>query len=374
MEISPRPQVWESYIDPVSGDIWMLNSETGVYHWATQREWESYIDPVSGHIWRWNPKTGQVYWPSKSDHCKQVESVVDTHPNCCSCDFSIVEQGAHTPRTPAESDHGEKFKSVVETHSQQQQQPSGLGERPSQARAKDEEPEQQQQRGTETSAADGPADAKQQQPGWKEAAGVEHLLWRAKWYMRNAVEALKALKALKAIIPEDEELVMMASWLVGGAEVMSGETKSSDHDAKCDQRQPQPDALETSAADAKQQQPGWTEAADVHQRHNKYLQLKAFYHWRSILRTQWIIDQQTPTQWIIAECMKLPLEIAGWALLYKAMNKNLALPTMRPEARRKNAEERADEDDMLADWLANHANIMSLRRYQKDTRYNKIGH
>ena len=250
----------------------MLNSETGVYHWATQREWESYIDPVSGHVWRWNPNTGQVYWPSKSDHCKQVESVVDTHPNFCSCDFSIVEQGAHTPRTPAESDHGAEFKSVVETHSQQQQQPSGLGERPSQARyqetnakicelmsetmfdrAKDEEPEQQQQRGTETSAADGPADAKQQQPGWKEAAGVDHLLWRAEWHIHKAVEALKALKA---IIPEDEELVMMASWLVGGAEVMSGETKSSDHDAKCDQRQPQPDALETSAADAKQQQPG----------------------------------------------------------------------------------------------------------------------
>ena len=365
MEICPRPQEWESYIDPKSGRIWMLNSETGVYHWATQREWESYIDPVSGHVWRWNPNTGQVYWPSKSDHCKQVESVVD---------------------------HGEEFKSVVETHSQQQQQPSGLGERPSQARyqetnakicelmsetmfdrAKDEEPEQQQQRGTETSAADGPADAKQQQPGWKEAAGVDHLLWRAKWHIRKAMEALKALKALKAIIPEDEELVMMASWLVGGAEVMSGETKSSDHDAKCDQRQPQPDALETSAADAKQQQPGWTEAADVHKRH-KYLQLKAFYHWRSILRTQWIIDQQTPTQWIIAECLKLPLQIAGWALLYKAMNKNLALPAMRPEVRRKNAEERADEDDMLEDWLANHANIMSLPRYRKDTRYNKIKH
>ena len=211
MEISPRPQVWESYIDPASGDIWMLNSETGVYHWATQREWESYIDPVSGRIWKWNPKTGQVHWPSKSDHCKQVESVVDTHPNCCSCDFSIVEQGAHTPRTPAESDHGAEFKSVVETPSQQQQQPSGLGERTSQARyqetnakicelmsetmfdrAKDEEPEQQQQRGTETSAADGPADAKQQQPGWKEAAGVDHLLWRAEWHIHEAVDALKA--------------------------------------------------------------------------------------------------------------------------------------------------------------------------------------
>ena len=169
-----------------------------------------------------------------------------------------------------ESEHSDSVERVVETHSQQQQ-PSGLGERPSQARyqetdakicelmsetmfdrAKDEEPEQQQQRGTETSAADGPADAKQQQPGW-------------------------------------------------------------------------------------------TEAADVDQWHNKYLQLKTFYHWRSILRTQWIIDQQTPTQWIIAECMRLPLQ-------------------------------RADEDDMLADWLANRANIMSLQRYQKDTRYNKIKH
>ena len=145
-----------------------------------------------------------------------------------------------------ESEHSEEVERVVETHSQQQQ-PSGLGERPSQARyqetnakicelmsetmfdrAKDEEPEQQQQRGTETSAADGPADAKQQQPGWKEAAGVDHLLWRAEWHSRKAVEALKALKA---IIPEDEEDDMMASWLVGGAEVMSGETKSSDHDA-----------------------------------------------------------------------------------------------------------------------------------------------
>ena len=34
------------------------------------------------------------------------------------------------------------------------------------------------------------------------------------------------------------------------------ETDGSDHDAQCDKRQPQPDALETSAADAKQQQPG----------------------------------------------------------------------------------------------------------------------
>ena len=33
------------------------------------------------------------------------------------------------------------------------------------------------------------------------------------------------------------------------------ETNGSRHDAQCDQRQPQPDALETSAADAKQQQP-----------------------------------------------------------------------------------------------------------------------
>ena len=126
------------------------------------------------------------------------------------------------------------------------------------------------------------------------------------------------------------------------------------------------------------------EAADVHQRH-KYLQAKAFYHWRSILRTQWIIDQKTPTQWIIAECLKLPLEIAGWALLYRAINEKLglrrrgwarvrALPTMRPKVRRKNAEQRADADDMLADWLERDANIMSLRRYQEDTRYNKIGH
>ena len=111
------------------------------------------------------------------------------------------------------------------------------------------------------------------------------------------------------------------------------ETKGSDHDAQCDQRQPQPDALETSAADAKQQQPGWTEAADVDQWHirealkaiiarNQYLQLKAFCHW----------------------------------------------------VRRKNAEQRADADDMLADWLKMDANIMSLRRYREDTRYNKIGH
>ena len=45
---------------------------------------------------------------------------------------------------------------------------------------------------------------------------------------------------------------------------------------------------------------------------------------------------------------------------------------MSPKVRRKNAEQRADRDDMLADWLERDANIMSLRRYQEDTRYNKI--
>ena len=109
------------------------------------------------------------------------------------------------------------------------------------------------------------------------------------------------------------------------------ETNGSRHDAQCDQRQPQPDALETSAADAKQQQPGWTEAADVDQWHirealkaiiarNQYLQLKAFCHW----------------------------------------------------VRRKNAAQRArvpsSADDMLEDWSNMEADIMSPRSYQRDTR------
>ena len=101
--------------------------------------------------------------------------------------------------------------------------------------------------------------------------------------------------------------------------------------------------------------------------------LKTFYHWRSILRTEWII----------AGCRTLPSRVAGWARLYKAINEKLGLrrrgrarvwvlPTMSPKVRRKNA-----EDDMLADWLERDADIMSLPMYQevlKDTRYNKIGH
>ena len=177
------------------------------------------------------------------------------------------------------------------------------------------------------------------------------------------------------------------------------ETDGSDHDAQCDKRQPQPDALETSAADAKQQQPGWTEAADVdhllrraewhiresakHIREstkavealkaiiarNQYLQLKAFCHWHSILRTPWII----------AGCWKLPSRVAGWARLYKAINEDSglrrrgwarvwALPTMRPKVRRKRAEQRADvpehEEYMMASWLAEGAKVMSKKHYQ----------
>ena len=134
------------------------------------------------------------------------------------------------------------------------------------------------------------------------------------------------------------------------------ETNGSRHDAQCDQRQPQPDALETSAADAKQQQPGWTEAADVDH----------------LLRC---------AEWHIRESTKHIRESTKAVEALKAIiarNQYLQLKAFCHWVRRKNAAQRADvpssADDMLADWSKMEADIMSPRSYREDTRYNKIGH
>ena len=129
-------------------------------------------------------------------------------------------------------------------------------------------------------------------------------------------------------------------------------TGGSDHDTQCDERQLQLDALETSAADAKQQQPGWTEAADVD---------------HLLWCAEWHIRESTKA----VEALKAII----------ARNQYLQLKAFGHWVRRKNAAQRADvpqsADDMLADWLKMDVDSMSPRSYQEDTRYvtryNKIG-
>jgi len=224
-EEEEEEEALESYVDPLSGDIWMWNHKTGKFHWATPREWEPYRDPESGLKYMWNPKTEQIFWPSES----------------------------HLPSDACGSDG-------------RQPQPDAL-ETPAATLSNDDW-------GAYTPAQ---ADAVQNE---------EELVCRD--------QARHQLPHLRGELACGERCVN-CSCRDTGPEMLNlcclrcRETNGSRHDAQCDQRQPQPDALETSAADAKQQQPG-------------------------------------------------------------------------------------KEDDMLADWSKMTAKIMSPRSYQRDTRYNKIGH
>ena len=170
---------WESYVDPMSGDIWMWNRKTGEPHWATPREWAPYRDPKSGRKYWWNPKTEQIFWPSE----------------------------IHLPSDACGSDG-------------RQLQPDAL----------------------ETAAAT--TDAVQ--------------IYQEELVCRD--QAHHQLPHLRGELACGERCVN-CSCRDTGLEMLNlcclrcRETNGSDHDAKCDQRQPQPDALETSAADAKQQQP-----------------------------------------------------------------------------------------------------------------------
>ena len=89
-----------------------------------------------------------------------------------------------------ESEHSEEVERVVETHSQQQQL-SGLGERPSEARCQETDAEirelmslsgigwpETSDEEPETSAADVPADAKQQQQDVGVQSGTSMRRWK----------------------------------------------------------------------------------------------------------------------------------------------------------------------------------------------------
>ena len=183
----------ESYVDPWSLCIWMWNPKTKEFHWATPREWAPYRDPKSGFrkYW-WNPTTEQIFWPSE----------------------------IHLPSDACGSDG-------------RQPQPDAL-ETPAATLSNDDW-------GAYTPAQ---ADAVQ--------------IYQEELVCRD--QAHHQLPHLRGELACGERCVNCSCRDIG-PEMLNlcclrcRETNGSDHDAKCDQRQPQPDALETSAADAKQQQP-----------------------------------------------------------------------------------------------------------------------